>query len=203
MTCDCIECEPNLESPVLNIHGIGENPTTPPSPMSDMFELTVALFTMPAVGSTTYLTVVDSSAYTVGMSVYIVGAGWLYVNAIANATALELQNKGAFQNSDPATEVAIGAAVIPSRPQFTNTLFGSVVWDPASVADGDAVSQEVTVTGAALGDFAIASFSLDVQDLVLDAQVTAANTVTVVLANNTGGAINLASGTVRVIVLEI
>jgi len=73
-------------------------------------------------------------------------------------------------------------------------LTGTVSWGPPSIADGDEAAQEVTVTGAALGDFANASFSLDVQDLVLDAQVTAANTVTCVLANNTGGAIGLASG---------
>lgn len=75
-------------------------------------------------------------------------------------------------------------------------LEGSATWDAASIADGDEVATEVTVTGAALGDFALCSFSLDVADLVLSGQVTAANTVTVSLANNTGGAIDLASGTV-------
>jgi len=78
----------------------------------------------------------------------------------------------------------------------------SDTWDPGSIADGDEEAKEVTVTGAALGDYAIASFSLDVADLVLDAQVTAANTVTCVLANNTGGAIDLAEGTVYVRVFK-
>ena len=81
-------------------------------------------------------------------------------------------------------------------------LTGSAVWDPSSIADGNEEAKEVTVTGAQLGDFAIASFSLDVEDLVLDAQVTAASTVTCILANNTGGAINLGSGTVYVKVIE-
>ncbi len=71
-------------------------------------------------------------------------------------------------------------------------------WNPASIADGDEVAVEVTVSGARLGDFAFASFSVDVADLVLDANVTAANTVTAVLANNTGGAVDLGSGTLRV-----
>jgi len=53
-----------------------------------------------------------------------------------------------------------------------------------------------------LGDYAMASFSLDVSDLVLDAQVTASDTVTCVLANNTGGAVDLASGTLYVRVLR-
>jgi hypothetical protein len=56
----------------------------------------------------------------------------------------------------------------------------------------------VTVTGAEVGDYAIASLSIDILDLVLDAQVTAANTVTCVLANNTGGPIDLDSATVYV-----
>ena len=82
-------------------------------------------------------------------------------------------------------------------------LYASATWtDPASIADGDELAKDVTVTGAALGDFANASFSLDVSDLVLDAQVTAADTVTCVLANNTGGAIDLAEGTVYVRVLR-
>ena len=84
----------------------------------------------------------------------------------------------------------------------SHDLSGSEVWDPADIADGDKVAEDVTVTGAKLGDFAIASFSLDVADLVLNAQVTATNTVTVVLANNTGAAVNLGSGTVYVRVIK-
>lgn len=74
----------------------------------------------------------------------------------------------------------------------------SATWDPGSIADGNEEAKDVTVTGAELGDYAVASFSLDVTDLVLDAQVTAANVVTCVLANNTGGAVDLAEGTVYV-----
>ena len=71
-------------------------------------------------------------------------------------------------------------------------------WNPASIATAAEAVTEVTVPGAKLGDFAFASFSLDVADLVLSAAVTAANTVTVSLANVTGGAVDLGSGTVRV-----
>jgi len=81
-------------------------------------------------------------------------------------------------------------------------LYSSATWDPGSIADGDEEAKEVTVTGAALGDYAVASFSLDIADLVLDAQVTAANTVTCILANNTGDAVDLASGTVYVRVFK-
>lgn len=78
-----------------------------------------------------------------------------------------------------------------------NFLEGEATWDAASIADGDEEAKEITVTGAALGDYCLCSIGVDVADLVLSGQVTAANTVTASLANNTGGAIDLASATVR------
>lgn len=88
--------------------------------------------------------------------------------------------------------------------QHGNKMYtGSVTWNPGSIDDGNEEAKEITVTGVALGDFVIGvSFSLDVADLVLNAQVTAANTVTAVLANNTGAAVDLAEGTLRVIVAK-
>ena len=74
----------------------------------------------------------------------------------------------------------------------------SQTWDPASILDGNEVVVTATVVPAALGDFALASFTTDVADLELSAQVTGVNTVTVSLSNNTGGTIDLASGTLRV-----
>lgn len=74
-------------------------------------------------------------------------------------------------------------------------------WDPASISDGDEVAVEVTVPDAQLGDFALASLSVDIADLQLSADVTAANTVTCVLSNSTGGAVNLAESTLRVKVI--
>lgn len=84
------------------------------------------------------------------------------------------------------------------------TFYGSATWDPASIAAGAEAATDITVTGVALGDIVLgASVGVDVTDLVLDAQVTAANTVTAVLANNTGGAVDLASSTVRVLVADV
>lgn len=77
----------------------------------------------------------------------------------------------------------------------------TATWNPGSILDGNEEATEVTVTGAELGDFVLSSFSVDVADLVLDAQVTAAGTVTAVLANNTGATVDLASGTLRVRVI--
>ena len=74
-------------------------------------------------------------------------------------------------------------------------------WNPASVADGDMVSVDVTVPDAKLGDFAMASCAVDVIDAQITAAVTAANTVTVTLSNSTNGAVDLASHTLRVKVI--
>jgi hypothetical protein len=80
--------------------------------------------------------------------------------------------------------------------------YAEVAWNPGSIADGDEEAKEITVTGARLGDWVIISFSLDVADLVLTAQVSANDTVTAVLANNTGDAVDLAEGTLYVKVIK-
>ena len=76
-------------------------------------------------------------------------------------------------------------------------LRGSNAYDPPSVAAGAAATTTVSVSGAALGDFAEASFSLSLGGLRLSAYVSAANTVTVSFFNPTAGAIDLATGTLR------
>ncbi len=118
-------------------------------------------------------------------------------------------NKGRLyykDNGSGATQLAVRFATGDVLPLATSgrkaNLTGSTTWDPASIADGDKEAKDVTVTGAAMGDYCIASFSLDVTDLSISATVTAADTVTVVLANNTGGAVDLGSGTVSVLVLR-
>lgn len=78
----------------------------------------------------------------------------------------------------------------------------SETYNAGSIADGDEEVGELTVTGAALGDYTLASITVDVADLAITAAVTAANTVTYQLNNNTGGAIDLASATVKVLVIH-
>ena len=75
-------------------------------------------------------------------------------------------------------------------------------WDPGSIASGAEETIDITVSGAVLTDYVLVSFSLDVLDLQLTAQVTGVSTVTAQLSNLTGGAIDLASGTVSVSVLQ-
>jgi hypothetical protein len=77
-------------------------------------------------------------------------------------------------------------------------LQASVAYDPPSLAAGEGATTGVTVTGAALGDFARASFSLDLQSVTLTAWVSAADMVSVRFQNGTAGAVELGSGTPRV-----
>lgn len=77
-------------------------------------------------------------------------------------------------------------------------LTGSATFDPGNLADGAGETTTVTVTGAALGDFAQASFSLTTSGITITAWVSAANTVSVRFQNETGGALDIGSGTLRV-----
>ncbi len=79
-------------------------------------------------------------------------------------------------------------------------LAGSATVDFAEISDDTELASDITVTGAALGDIVMVSHSLDVSDVQLTADVTAANTVTVI-ASSVGGAVDLGSGTVRVLVI--
>lgn len=83
-----------------------------------------------------------------------------------------------------------------------STVTGSATYDPPSLNDGDGATTTVTVTGAALGDYADASFSLDLQGITVTAWVSAADTVSVRFQNETGGTINLGSGTLRARILK-
>ena len=85
---------------------------------------------------------------------------------------------------------------------FNRNLVGSAAWNPGSIAAGGYEEKDVTITGAALGDFAVASFSIDIAGLVLTATVTAADTVTCALTNSSAGAIDLAAGTVYALVIK-
>lgn len=82
------------------------------------------------------------------------------------------------------------------------TYQGTLDLGDAATGSGTFASSDVTVPGAALGDFVLVSMGVDTVDAAVVGAVTAANTVTVTLLNNTTGAVNLASTTVRIAVLK-
>lgn len=78
-------------------------------------------------------------------------------------------------------------------------LTGSATYDAANLADGAGATTTVTVTGAAVGDFVTGvAHSVDLAGISVTAWVSAANTVSVRFQNESGGALDLASGTLRV-----
>jgi hypothetical protein len=87
---------------------------------------------------------------------------------------------------------------------FSNVLCyqGTLDLGNAATGSGTFASADVTVTGAALGDMVLVSLGVDTVDAVVAGAVTAANTVTVTLLNNTAGAVDLASTTVKILVLQ-
>tara|TARA_R100000458_G_C8121246_1_gene140049 strand:+ start:215 stop:529 length:315 start_codon:yes stop_codon:yes gene_type:complete len=86
--------------------------------------------------------------------------------------------------------------------QFAKSLSASKTWDAGSIADGNEEALEISVPGAELGDFVLCSLGVDVADLDLGGAVTAADTVTLVLGNDTGGAVDLASTTAYCLVIK-
>lgn len=72
----------------------------------------------------------------------------------------------------------------------------TATWDPPNMADGAITSTTIAVTGARVGDPAVAGLtSLGAVDVMITAHVQAADTVRVFLYNRTGGALDIASGT--------
>lgn len=87
------------------------------------------------------------------------------------------------------------------RGLFTDTWAVSCTLNLASVADAETQVDTIAVPGVALGDMVIAkSFGVSQAGLVIDAYVSAANVVTVAAINDTGGAVDLSSTTVKVVV---
>jgi hypothetical protein len=80
-----------------------------------------------------------------------------------------------------------------------------VTYDPGANGvntDGAGDTPTITVPGVELGDFVVASFSADLQGVLMDPYVSAADTVAVRFQNETGGVTTLASGTLRVMVFK-
>lgn len=74
----------------------------------------------------------------------------------------------------------------------------TATYDPPNLADGAGTTTTVAVSGAQLGDAVACSFSADLQGITMTAWVSAADTVSIRFQNESGGAIDLASGTIRV-----
>lgn len=81
--------------------------------------------------------------------------------------------------------------------QRRRVITAAVDW--AAIPAGNSAYVQITVTNAALGDFVVASLDPADRDIAVTAQVTAADTVTIWATNHSGGAIDLAAGTTRIL----
>ena len=82
-------------------------------------------------------------------------------------------------------------------------LTGSTTWNPASLADGAGeTSASIAVSGAVLGDFVVVSAPYDLQGITCNGYVDVAGSVKIRIQNETGGVIDLASGTWKVKVFK-
>lgn len=103
------------------------------------------------------------------------------------------------QLASPVAEV--WRSYLESLDQLLRALKGieaSATYDPAELANGSAASTNMSVPGAAAGDFVQAAFTQPLQGILLMAWVVSADTVRVRFQNNTGTTINLSEGTLRV-----
>lgn len=102
-----------------------------------------------------------------------------------------------LRGSDGTAWVTVASASASTVTVTANGLEGSETHDFGSLVDAAGETGSVTVTGAALGDFVIMSCSVDLQGMTLTGYVSAADTVSYRLQNESGGTLDLASATVR------
>lgn len=77
------------------------------------------------------------------------------------------------------------------------------LWNPASIAAGSYESEDVVVPGAAVGDYVLAKLStIGTDDLMISGHVSTDDTVRVILFNPTAAAVNVAEGTLGVLVFK-
>lgn len=170
----------------------------------------------PTVGLSAYSnsgTVIGASPARLIPANQIEKGKWFVLAGCCKATAsstgaakIQFSVFGGVMHITKAYTYKVGAPVDNSSPlylylPYASLLTGSASYDPPSLADGASVSTAITVEGAALGDFVESiSFSQDLQGVQMTGWVSAANTVAVRFRNESGGAVDLASGAVRIVV---
>lgn len=159
-----------------------------------------------AAGATGSITVTGAALGDFAFAAHGVNTSGMSVAAyVQAANTVEVR----FQNESGGTldlaSTTLRAVVVPAA--YVAEMFdghvksGSATYDASSLADGAGETTTVTVPGASVGDFAVASHGVDAADLVVTAAVTADNTVSVRVQNESAGTVNLASATLRAAVI--
>lgn len=85
---------------------------------------------------------------------------------------------------------------ISSAGGLASILRGSATYDPPSLADGAGTTTSITATGLALGDFVTGwGFSVNPQGITITPYISATDTIAFRWQNETGGVLDIASGT--------
>jgi hypothetical protein len=114
-----------------------------------------------------------------------------YGMSFDTVASLLLRDNTAWQPTNTGTYFNAITAYLPG-----SVLSGSATYDPPNLIDGAGDTTTVTVTGAALGDLVeCVSFSLNLQGITVTGYVSAADTVSVRFQNESGGTLDLGSGT--------
>jgi hypothetical protein len=87
---------------------------------------------------------------------------------------------------------------------FSDTWVVTATLDSGNLIDAAGANDNVTVPGVALGDIVLGfSFGVDLAGMTVTAYINAANTVTIRVQNESGGTINLASTTIRMVIARM
>jgi hypothetical protein len=158
--------------------------------------------------ASTIVTNVTASTHTYfwlpeGMNITVAGAGV----AGADMNAKVLANNVTTLTLDTAATTAVtGANITYQTLTFTEIprlLQGSLTWDVGSLADAAGeTSGDITVTGAALGDFVLVSAPVSMAGLLANGYVSAAGKVNIRVQNESGGTVDLANGVWKVRVMK-
>lgn len=90
------------------------------------------------------------------------------------------------------------------RGIFSDTWVVTATLDSGNLIDQAGANDNVTVPGVALGDMILGfSFGVDLAGMTVTAYINAADTVTIRVQNESGGTINLASTTIRLVIARM
>jgi hypothetical protein len=98
-----------------------------------------------------------------------------------------------------------GSLTVGGGTRLKKMLVGSATYDPPQIQHRSAETMVLAVIGAASADFvtSVTHSSITGGAWTLTGYVNQLDKVTVVLQNNTGGTVNLPSGTLRVLVMKL
>ena len=90
------------------------------------------------------------------------------------------------------------------RGLFSDTWAVTCTLNAGNLVDGAGETDDVTVAGVALGDMVIgASLGVDLVGLTVTGYVSAANTVKFRIQNESGSTVDLASATMKIVVVRM